>query len=118
MADVRRYVAGDQVIHGAYCNLAAVDLVSHFYAGSGGDGPSGYVEVLEFPAPPEGRAKCVVHDFLEGVHTIMDFDTLEGALEAQKLVWWGVERNLDKIMAIAGFRQIHSEVWFYQPNPA
>lgn len=73
---------GDIVSHGAYGEYALMGFKRHKYEGSDPDSADqGYAEVLEFPAPPEGRSKAVYHFYsISSGHTLVNFDSVENAM--------------------------------------
>lgn len=70
------------VSHGMYSEYASTDIIRHRYKSSNPDvEEDSYTEVLEFPSPPKGESKAVIHIYsiITG-HTLLEFDSVKEAL--------------------------------------
>jgi hypothetical protein len=79
-------LAGEQLVHGSHSITASVVIHRHCYAGTKCEdqGPQGFVEVLEFPEPPEGKPTVIVHKKKGKARIAFRFDTVENALTAAR----------------------------------
>jgi hypothetical protein len=72
---------GAVIAHGAYGSVMALDCVRHWYGGADDDGEGRYREVLEFPDPPPGRPRFVLHYYsTRNGHVVYAMPSLEVAL--------------------------------------
>lgn len=113
-----RYAVGESVLHGAYAEIAAVELIRHSYAATDAeDLRHGYLEVLEFPDPPNGRPVAVIYEYLGRESTVISFSSLPEALAATEHVWWHDRRTWDAMRAAPGYLGLDNDVWFYELPP-
>lgn len=115
-----------QVIHGSFCMLTPFEVVQHKYGHTHieTEGRHGYVEVLEFVDPPEGRPKVVLYNQRD--HVTYDFDSVKAALNGWKVfVFWKRLRTCLHVSKLSGCTRVYAlpadvSPWFYpeELNPS
>lgn len=103
--------------HGGYGRYTRYDIEQHDYAGGGGPGCGGYIEVLEIKDAPDGRCGIVIHeDNTRDGSVFTEWETLENARAAFKK-HWGTRDSAEGFPKLPGFKRRVScgalIPWFY-----